>query len=69
MSAFWSPYQIGLVFGFPNWHLVGIGLVLVLKFSESGITNQYTYHENINGKRTLLEPFSANWIHHLKKRL
>ena len=23
MSAFWSPYQIGLVFGFPNWHSVG----------------------------------------------
>ena len=39
MSAFWSPYQIGLVFGFPNWHSVGIGLVLVWKFSESGITS------------------------------
>ena len=41
MSVFLSPYEIGLVFGFPNWHSVGIGLVLVLKFSESGITKSY----------------------------
>ena len=41
MSAFWSPYKIGLVFGFPNWHSVGIGLVLVWKFSESGITSRW----------------------------
>ena len=43
MSAFWSPSKIGLVFGFPNWHSVGIGLVLVWKFSESGITIHYVY--------------------------
>ena len=39
ISVFWSSYKIGLVFGFPNWHSVGIGLVLVWKFSESGITS------------------------------
>ena len=41
MSFFWCPYEIGLVLGFTNWHSVGIGLVSVLKFSESGITTLY----------------------------
>ena len=41
MSVFCSSYKIGLVFGFPNWHSVGTGLVLVWKFFESGITICY----------------------------
>ena len=54
MSVFRSSYKIGLVFGFPNWHSVGIGLVLVWKFSESGITNFY--------RIGIREPFALVWV-------
>ena len=34
--------KIGLVFGFCDWHFIGIGLVLVYHFPENDISSRYS---------------------------
>ena len=68
--VFLERIKIGLVFGFCGRHFIGIGLVLVRHFPESGIISSFNdchlfLHCRIQGATRPCPPKPRKWGHHV----